>query len=404
MIRISTPSFYEQSQTTMNSQRSSLMRVQQQIGSGRKILAPSDDPVGASRGLAVSQSIALSTQYSASRAQATRTLSLEENVLQSVTVLLQNVKVLVVQGGNGTMSDTDRASVATTLQSAYEQLLGLANTADGDGQHLFSGYRSATPPFVRQADGSIQYVGDQGERLLQVDVSRQMAGTDDGRTLFQSVQDAAGYVNSSDAANQGSGIFGPTSVVDPADPNFGKDFQVAFAGGSYAVSTTETPPVVVATGVFASGAPIKFGGLQFTVSGLPADGDVFRVSTAKNAGTDVFDTIADVISALRNPLDNGTDADRAQLANALSTTNRKVSNALDNILSVRASVGSRLVELDALNATAQSGLVQDKSYLSDLQDLDYAKAISEVYQRQSALEASQQVFLKVQQISLFGYL
>ena len=56
-MRISTQTFYEQSRTTMGSQQSSLLRVQQQLGAGTKILAPSDDPLGATRALAVSQSI-----------------------------------------------------------------------------------------------------------------------------------------------------------------------------------------------------------------------------------------------------------------------------------------------------------------------------------------------------------
>jgi len=46
----------------------------------------------------------------------------------------------------------------------------------------------------------------------------------------------------------------------------------------------------------------------------------------------------------------------------------------------------------------------DKSHLSELQDLDYASAIAEFYQRQTALEATQKVFVKIQGLSLFNYL
>ena len=76
-MRISTQTFYEQSRSSMGSQQSSLLRVQQQLGAGTKILAPSDDPLGATRALAVSQSIALTAQYSASQDHAVQTLSLE---------------------------------------------------------------------------------------------------------------------------------------------------------------------------------------------------------------------------------------------------------------------------------------------------------------------------------------
>lgn len=305
-MRISTQSFYEQSRSAMGAQQSNLLRVQQQLGAGTKILAPSDDPLGATRALAVSQSIALNAQYAASRAQATQTLSMEDNALQSVTTVLQSVKTQLIQAG-GTLTDADRATLATTLQSSLDQLQGLANSDDGNGQFLFAGFKSGSAPFVREASG-ITYKGDQGQRLLQVDGSRQMAGTDDGRSIFQ------------------------------------------------------------------------------------------------NAGADVFATLDTVIAALKIPVDGVAAPAQANLTSALGKANREITAAHDNVLTVRSSVGSRLQELAALGVTGDNRTLYDKSYLSDLQDLDYASAIAEFYQRQTALQASQQTFVKIQQIALFNYL
>lgn len=405
-MRISTQSFYEQSQSIMSTQQGNLLRVQQQLGAGTKILAPSDDPLGATRALAVSQSIALNKQYSTSRGQATQTLTLEENALQSVTTILQNIKTQIIGAGNGTMSDADRATIATTLQSSSSQLRGLANTDDGNGQFLFAGFKSGSAPFVQQANGSVLYTGDQGQRLLQVDVSRQMAGADDGRSIFQTVQGGAGYVSSSPTANTGSGVFGAASVVNVTDPNYGKDFVISFpTATTYQVDTATVPPVsIVPATAYTSGAAIQFGGLQVNLSGAPAAGDSFNVSTAKNAGTDIFAALSDVITALKTPVANAGPAAQAQLLNALSTSNLKVTNALDNVLTVRASVGSRLQELTALGTTGDSRNLSDRSYLSDLQDLDYASTMAEFYQRNTALQASQQSFVKIQKLSLFNYL
>ncbi|WP_372824452.1 flagellar hook-associated protein FlgL [Polaromonas sp.] len=404
-MRISTQTFYEQSKTAMGSQQSSLLRVQQQLGAGTKILAPSDDPLGSTRALAVSQSIALGAQYSASRGQATQTLTMEENALQSVTTVLQNIKGLLVQAGNGTLADADRATVATTLQSNLDQLQGLANTDDGNGQFLFAGFKSGSAPFVRQADGSILYAGDQGKRLMQVDVSRQMAGTDDGRSIFQTVQGGAGYVSSSAPGNTGSGVFGATTVVNMADPDYGKEWVISFSSAtSYTADTVPPLSPAPAPMAYAAGSPITLGGLQISISGAPAAGDTFKVATARNAGTDVFAVIGDVIKALNTKIDGGGPEGQAKVLNALSTANRKITNAHDNVLSVRSSVGSRLNELDALAVTGDNRTLTDKSYLSDLQDLDYATAIAEFYQRQTALQASQQTFVRIQQTALFNYL
>jgi flagellar hook-associated protein 3 FlgL len=402
-MRISTQSFYQQTQLAMNSQQANLMRAQQKIGAMTRILTPADDPVGAARALGVSESLAVNAQYQATRGEAIHTLSLEENALQAATGVLQDVKTLIVQAGGAGLTDADRRSLATSLESAHAQLLGLANTDDGNGQYLFAGFRSGSPPFVRDAGGAVNFQGDQGQRMMQDDVSRQMAGADDGRTIFQSVQGAAGYVTS-EAGNSGSGVYGSVSVLDAADPLYGRDFSISFSGGNYAVMTQDVPPVAVAAGAFTAGVPINFGGLQISISGAPADGDVVEVRNARNAGTDMFGSISELVAALRAPQEGGGDAERARLLNALSTANVRMDNAHDNVLTVRSSVGSRLQELDVLNGGGQARTLMDKTHLSDLQDLDYASAITDFYQRQSALQATQQTFLRIQQISLMSLL
>ncbi|MDP9963149.1 flagellar hook-associated protein 3 FlgL [Variovorax paradoxus] len=402
-MRISTQSFYAQSMSSLGSQQQQLFRIQQQLAAGTKFLTAADDPVAAARALGVSQSMAESAQYATSRSRAMLSLSQEETALKSATSIMQNMKTLAVQAGNGTLSDADRASLATTLQGNLDQLVNVANADDGNGQFLFAGFKSASQPFVAGA-GGIQYMGDQGQRLMQIDVSRQMSTTDDGRSVFQSVQGGAGYVSSAGAGNTGSGVFGAVGVTDASAANYGKDFVISFSGGNYTVATQDTPPVVAASGAYVPGAAISFGGLQITMSGAPADGDTFQVATARNAGTDVFAAIGELVTALRQPLAGNGDAAKADLLNALSTFNVKITNAHDNVLTVMSSVGSRMNELDALNTSGASRDLIDKGYLSELVDLDPASAISEFLQRQTSLQATQQTFARLHSIALFNYL
>jgi flagellar hook-associated protein 3 FlgL len=404
-MRISTSSFFEQNISAMGLQQQNLFRVQQQLAAGTKFLTAGDDPVGAARALGVSETLAESAQYATSRERAMLSLTREETSLDGATSILQNIKTLTVQAGNGTLSDADRASLATAIQSNLDQLVGLANADDGNGQFLFAGYKSGSAPFAAQAGGGIQYLGDQGQRLMQVDVARQIPTSDDGRTVFQSVQGGAGYVTSGGAANAGSGVFGSVGVVDATDPNYGKDFQISFdAAGNYSVTTNDTPPVVAATGPYVDGQPISFGGLQIKVTGAPTAGDTFNVTTAKNAGTDIFASIGQLVTALRTPLTGAGPEGKAKLLNALSTANVKVTNAHDNVLTVLSSVGSRMNEIDALDSSGASRDLLDKSYLSAIQDLDPAAAISEFYQRQTSLQATQLTFAKLNSIALFNYL
>jgi flagellar hook-associated protein 3 FlgL len=374
------------------------------LSAGTKFLTAGDDPVAATRALGVTQTLAESAQFATSRERATLTLSHEETALQSSTLILQDIKTLTVQAGNGTLSDADRASLATTLQSKLDQLVAVANSDDGNGQFLFAGYKSGSPPFATSAGGTVQYVGDQGQRMIQVDVARQMSSSDDGRSVFQSVQGGAGYVTTGGTANTGTGVFGAVSVLDASATNYGKDFVVSFAAGNYTVSTNDTPPVVAATGTFTAGTPIAFGGVQLAITGTPADGDTFAVTTAKNAGTDVFASIGQLVTALRQPLEGGGETARAKLLNSLSTANVKVTNAHDNVLTIRSSVGSRMNELDSLDDGGDARVLMEKSYLSNIEDLDPTAAISDFYQRETSLKATQLTFARLSNIALFNYI
>ena len=247
-------------------------------------------------------------------------------------------------------------------------------------------------------------MGDQGQRLIQIDVSRQMAITDDGRSVFQSVQGSAGYVTSASGANTGSGVFGAVGVTDATAPLYGKDFSIGFAGGNYTVTTNDTPPVVAATGAYTAGTPISFGGVQISMSGTPADGDTFQVATARNAGTDIFAALGE----------RGERAAPAHLRRRRRRAGRAAERALDGqredheCARQRAdrSLLRRLAHERDRCARRRGGSrdLIDKAYLSDLQDLDPAAAISEFLQRQTSLQATQQTFARLHGIALFNYL
>lgn len=400
-MRISTQSFFERNAAGMGRLQQKLFQVQQKIGAGTRFITPSQDPVAAARALGVSQSLAETAQYAASRSRAGQSLAMEENALQSATRVLQEVKALIVQAGNGTLTDADRATLGTALESQFAELLGVANSTDGNGQYLFAGFKGDAPPFVAQG-ATVAYNGDQGRRLVQVDVSRRMSVADDGESVFRAVQGSASRVPAAGAGNQGSGAFGSVSVTD------GRSYQLTFdttatatAKATYTVRNADDG-TVLGSGEFTAGNSISVPGLTMRIDGAPVAGDVFTVSNAQQAGTDVFQAMRDLITALRVP---ATDAaSMANVRNALGTANAKITNAHDNVLTVRSAVGSRLAELDSLNASGEWRDIVDQTYLSDLRDLDYASALSEFAQRESNLRATQQTFARLQSIALFNYL
>src|SRR3546814_9093913 len=99
--------------------------------SGQRMVTPADDPLAAAQAINISQSQSLNKRFADNRDVAKSNLSIEENTLNSLTTLLQDIKTRLIEAGNGTMADADRATLSNVLASARTSLLGLANATDG---------------------------------------------------------------------------------------------------------------------------------------------------------------------------------------------------------------------------------------------------------------------------------
>ena len=142
--------------------------------------------------------------------------------------------------------------------------------------------------------------------------------------------------------------------------------------------------------------------MQVAIQGTPASGDTFAVTPSVNES--IFKTISDLITTLNNPLPGTGTGGSTRLANNLNHALDSLNNDLNNVLTIRSSQGSRLNEISALQTTGDSLGVQYKQALSQLQDVDMTKAISDLTQQKLGLQAAQQSFAAVSTLSLFNYL
>lgn len=405
-MRISSNTIYDLGIGGIQQQTSDLIKLQQQVSTGRRILTPADDPVASARVLEVTQSSSLVKQYDVNTDSATSSLGLEESILASVGNLIMDVRTVAVNAGNPTLSNQDRAALAAELRGRYQELLGLANSADGNGQYLFSGYKGATQPFAETSPGNVTYQGDQGQRLIQISPSRQIAVSDSGSDVFERIKNGNGtFVAAAGTGNTGSGVISPGTATTAYD---GNKYRISFASATtYNIekwdSTLVPPDYAVVPGgpyTYSSGSAISVGGGQVQISGSPAAGDTFTIDPSGNQS--LFTTLGDLITLLETPVSGA--AGNANLTNGLNTALSNLDNALDNVLKVRASVGARMKEVDSVKSTGEDLQLQYQQTLSNLQDLDYAKAISDLTRQQVNLEAAQKSFVSIQGLSLFNYI
>lgn len=443
-MRISTSMIFDAGVASINQQTADLLHLQQQVSAGKRILTPSDDPVAAAQALNVQQAKDVNSQFATNHDYVKSSLGQEEAQLSSMNDLLTRVKELAVKAGSGTLTTSDKKSISGELRSIYEELQGIANATDGNGQYMFAGYMGSTKPFGGTIDqlnaaaaNEVTYQGDDGQRRLQVSPSRYLEISDSGNDVFKRIATGNGYFSTTYAAgNTGTGMVDVGSVTDPTKWNSAansKNLQVRFwvdTGGTIGPANATYYDLVDATTgtslytntastagggtntfthAYTANQPITFSGLAapfndfgatVSVSGAPASGDSFSIKASTSQS--VFKTIASLVGALESNVANSAAA--AKYSNDIGTALQNIDQANDNVLRVRAGIGSRLSEVESLASVNSDLDLQYQQALSNLQDLDYAKAISDLTRKTTDLEAAQKSFLKTSQLSLFNYI
>ncbi len=300
-MRISTAQMYYQGVTAMLDKQAELARTQQQLATGQRILAPSDDPAAATQAMQLEQIIETTKQYQRNGDFAEGKLTLEETVLVEVGDILQRVRELAVRANNDTLSDGDRTAIAAEVRSVQEDLVQLANTQDANGEYIFAGFKTSTVPFNDDGAGNFTYNGDQGQRAVQIGDNRQVTIGDSGDQVFMRVEDG---------------------------------------GGGYV-------------------------------------------------------SMFDVLYSFANDL---------EVNNPSTATLTQLDSALDNVLTVRSSIGARMNSIENQRGANDTFSLLMEENRSRLRDLDYAEAVSRFEQQMLALQASQQSFIKIEGLSLFNYI
>ena len=443
-MRISTSQIFDAGALGIQNGQGSLFKLQNQLSTGRKVLTPKDDPVAAAQALVVTQSRDVNSQFMVNQGQAKSQLGLVDSQLTAVIENLQNVREKVVQAGNTILSQQNREAIAQELESRLNELIGIANSDNGSGEFLFSGYRGNVLPFA--ASGAvvppattrpITYYGDDGERLLQVSSSRQMAVSVPGSDVFMEVKQGNGTFVAATSGNLGGGINHGTATVDAGSVTDQQRWVAAVNGFGWSTPTNPAiqvrfsvdalnvtryqlydvsgavPAAMTNPAIFTPGQAISIAsanppaltttdfGSHIVVQGQPADGDTFSIRPSTNQS--LFQTMQNLLGILRNPVGSVTNTS-TQYSNDLGGQLTNLDQAFDNITRVQATIGTRLQEIDSLGNAASDLDIQYQSTLSDLQDLDYTKAISDFIKQQTNLEAAQKSFAQISGMSLFNYL
>lgn len=406
MLRISTSQFYRQSAINMGERQVALAKVQQQMATGKRLLTNSEEPVSSARLLNLNEELGRYDQYQRNTDLANGRLNVEETSLEGADEVLQYARELVVQANNAPLNNNDRRDIATQIRQLHGELVGLANTQDGNGEYLFAGFQSRTQPFVLNGNRQAIYQGDQGQRLIKAGPSFDVPVSDSGAEVFQGAMNGNGrFQVAATVGNAGTGTIDVGNVTDPVvfAATQTHSYTLTFTSATTFTVNDDTAGAAVlpASWDYVDGQALTFNGMQTAITGTPASGDAFTIQPATRQ--DLFATLDKLATALETAADQ-PPANTAQFNQAMANGLAELDQGLDHLTGIRAKIGARMNALDDQQNTNGDFAVHLKQTISDIGDLDYAEAATRLSQEMLVLQAAQQSFIKIKDLSLFNYM
>ncbi|WP_178861217.1 flagellar hook-associated protein FlgL [Thiomicrorhabdus cannonii] len=344
-MRISTNMFHSQGISSIQNHQKSVMDTQLQLSTGKRVNAPGDDPVATSQIHALNRTMNTIEQYAKNGEYAKSQLVLEETAIADTIGSLQRARELAIQMSNGTYTAADREATAAEVDQIIQQVKSMMNYRNSEGELIFAGSSvNATQAFVEDVNnpGYYAYIGG---------------------------------VNS-DASG---------AETTPQDPlaNYGSRFvQIGFDDDNLLAPDDAGDPSRVRI--------TDNGNRVFSIPGatLPY--------TNNTGGGTPEANVLNVLVEFKNTLLAGNTPSDEVIGD--------MDSALTNLSQIRAEIGGRQNRIQSQYEAGESFKVALEERRMTLEDMDLVAGVTELTKSQNALQMAQQVFTKVQGMSLFNYL
>lgn len=420
-MRISTLQFYKNNTQLITSSQQSLLLEQQKIATGKEVQSPSDDPVVAAQLSLLESRLSRTERYTNNANLAQDTLSINDSnlsILEEIGIRLKEIQIRSVSA----LNDEARAALSIEAREILNQMVSIANTKDSNGRYVYGGNQSMQSPITQSATGYV-YNGDDGQQHVSVSNSLQVAVSDSGFDLFMDLPSAnhnnitinsgfntgAGQPQYQYRALAGSAPFsglnavngGTAAVTDTTITEYGlyteniDDYFIHFdTPASYLVYDSNGNTVQGST-PYTAGNPIEFNGLSVTVTGVPNANDNFHIKPTPRES--VFDTVQRMVDNLNTPQAAVDQKDNDSIL-------FQVNNLINHFTDFRTTVGARHNTVEKAQLINEEVAFSAKKTISLLRDTDMVEAISELNAYSLSLQAAQQSFAKIQQLSLFNFI
>jgi flagellar hook-associated protein 3 FlgL len=182
------PQYVSNLVNALNQAAATQQALTQQLSSGRRVNALSDDPVASGQNVLISDQISSNDTFTHTAASVNSMLQVTDTALGAVTTQLNQAISLATAANNGTMNAENLKAVAAQLTGIRDEVVALANTSYL-GVYVFSGsngsaaaYSTATGTY--QGSSAANYLVTPNGQSIQLNVTGDQVFTDAGSDVL----------------------------------------------------------------------------------------------------------------------------------------------------------------------------------------------------------------------------
>jgi len=157
-MRISDNTIIRNFMTSLSGNAGQLNRASLKVSTGRSYQTVSEDPVAALKAMKIRRSLSRVSDFQSNISDFEAVTAERESAISEINDILTEISASVLQAKNGTYSDSDRDSIASSLRSYQETVFDIANSSYC-GQYIFGGSKEYDIPFSLDASGKLLYQG-----------------------------------------------------------------------------------------------------------------------------------------------------------------------------------------------------------------------------------------------------
>jgi len=338
------------------------------LSAGKRVLAAKDDAASLAIGSRLSAEVAGLKQAGVNAGQASSMLQIADGAMDKVNDIMTRMKTLAVQSGSGQLSDTERGMLDTEFQALRSEIDRIAEDTEFNGTQLVNGSIDVTTSTNFDLAAGVASVDMRG-----IDTSGTATLAYDGTDTFTFSDGTNSFTGTIDADALSGGALSQSTVVE-------------LDGG-----TAGSVSIQLGTG-FDAGTAV--GAENVTLSGSTELTLDFKVGTGVDADADEISI--DLGSITTDAL--GISSSSIESQGNANTASTQLSNAIDDLQTLRANVGASQNRLDFAAANIATSQENQEAARSALMDLDVAAEMSKFTSKQILVQAGTSMLAQANQL------